>query len=141
MVAWRFVQFYPERVTAVGSFCTPYSPPAKQYIPLEMVVQALPNFKYQLHLNTPEAEKELNENTYNFFARVFRPIGDMKESIIDKKLNTLVAGRTVLPKSDAISDKVLQYYVDTYTKHGFRGSLNWYKQTKNNYEQCKGIYI
>ncbi|CAO3638582.1 unnamed protein product [Cunninghamella blakesleeana] len=139
MAAWRFAQFYPERVTAVGSFCTPYSPPSQQYIPLEAIVKVLPNFTYQLYLNTPEAEKELNENAYNFFARVFRPIGDMKASLVDKELKTLVAGRPVLPKHDVISDKVLQYYADTYTKHGFRGPLNWYKQTENNYKQCKDL--
>ncbi|CAO3607579.1 unnamed protein product [Cunninghamella echinulata] len=139
IVVWRLTQFYPERISAVASFCTPYSPPNQQYIPLETIVKALPNFKYQLYLNTAEAEKELNEHTYDFFARIFRPIGDMKASLIDKELNTLVAGRPVISKSDAISEKVLQYYADIYSKNGFRGPLNWYKQTKNNFEQCKEL--
>lgn len=61
-VAWRFTQFYPDRVKAVASFCTPYAPPSPVYVPLEDIVKALPNFSYQLYLVTPEAEKDLNGN-------------------------------------------------------------------------------
>ncbi|KAI8086621.1 Alpha/Beta hydrolase protein [Halteromyces radiatus] len=139
-VAWRFAQFYPDRVLAVGSFCTPYSPPARVHIPLEKVVEVLPNFKYQLYLVTPEAEKDINENTANFFARIFRPIAEAsKDPLIDPQTGTLQAGRSVVPKSDVISQKVFDYYVKAYQQAGARGGLNWYKQSFNNYNQCKDL--
>ena len=46
----------------VASFCTPYNPPEQQYIPLENLVEFMPNFKYQLYLVSPEAEQEINQH-------------------------------------------------------------------------------
>lgn len=139
-VTWRFGQFYPERVTALASFCTPYTVPQKQEVTLEQIVQVLPNFKYQLYLCTPEAEKELNANVAKFFRRIYRPVHDFdKGGLIDASTGRLVEGRPDRERSEYLSEKVLDYYVDQYTKRGFRGGLNWYKQTHNNFVQCKDL--
>ncbi|ORX54503.1 alpha/beta-hydrolase [Hesseltinella vesiculosa] len=126
-VAWRFAQFYPDR------------PALPVYVPLEAVVEKLPNFSYQLYLRSPPAEKEINENARAFYTRVFRPVSAARDALIDKTTGTLVAGRPVLPKADILPQKVLDYYVTMLEKYGARGGLNWYKQTKNNYEQCKDL--
>ena len=42
-------------------------PPEQQYRSVEDVVKILPNFTYQLHLITPEAAKEIDENVRPFF--------------------------------------------------------------------------
>ncbi|KAI8888328.1 alpha/beta-hydrolase [Backusella circina FSU 941] len=139
MVVWRFAQFYPDRVTAVASYCTPYSPAATQKITLEQVVAVLPNFTYQLYLNTPEAEKDINENIGKFFRRVFRPVKDAAGPLIDPKTHRLAEGRPDIARSEYLPEKVLDYYIKAYTAQGARGGLNWYKQTENNYEQCKGL--
>lgn len=60
LLAWRFTQFYPDRVRAVASFCTPYRPASHVYVPLEDIVKKYPNFTYQLYLTTPEAEREID---------------------------------------------------------------------------------
>lgn len=137
-VAWRFAQFYPDRVLNVGCYCTPFVPPAREFVPLEKVVEALPNLKYQLRFSSPEAEKEINDNIPSFFARVFRPSSEAHEAWIDPETGTVIAGRPVVPKSDMIPQKVFDHYVSIYTKTGSHGSLNWYKQGWNNYVQCKG---
>lgn len=140
LAIWRFGQFYPERVKALASFCTPYMPPAQKEVTLEQIVQALPNFKYQLYLNTPEAEKELDANVAKFFRRVQRPIAEHDgNTIVDEKTNRIVETRPDRPLSDAIPQKVFDYYVAAYTKRGFHGGLNWYKQTHNNFVQCKDL--
>lgn len=139
IVAWRFAQFYPERVKAVASYCTPYTAPATAPITLEQIVKILPNFAYQLYLGTPEAEKELDENVGKFFRRMFRPIGDMDAPLIDRKTNRLVEGRPDRTRHEIIPEKVFDYYVKAYTERGNRGGLNWYKQTQNNFEQCKDL--
>ncbi|KAI8138010.1 Alpha/Beta hydrolase protein [Fennellomyces sp. T-0311] len=138
MSAWRFAQFYPERVLAVGSFCTPYTPPEKVYYPLEEIVKRVPNFGYQLHLVTPAAEAEINNNTEAFFKRIFRPVAEA-ESLLDKKHNMLVQGRPEVQRSDAISQKVIDYYVAMYKKAGAGGSLQLYKRRKYSYEDCKDL--
>ncbi|RCH79176.1 hypothetical protein CU098_005202 [Rhizopus stolonifer] len=138
-VVWRFAQFYPDRVRAVASFCTPYTAPATQPVTLEQIVQVLPNFKYQLYLNTPEAEKDLNENVGKFFRRIFRPVAEMKEPLIDPETTRLAEGRSDMERSEKVPEKVMNYYIEWYTKRGARGGLNWYKQTHNNYVQCKDL--
>lgn len=138
IVTWRFGQFYPNRVKALASFCTPYSPPSQQDFTLEQITQVLPNFKYQLYLCTPEAEKDINDNVGNFFRRIFRPIGDA-HSLFDRKTKRLAEGREDLARHETLPEKVLDYYIEWYTKQGARGGLNWYKQTHNNFVQCKDL--
>lgn len=139
MVVWRFAQFYPDRVIAVASYCTPYMPPHTQKITLEQIVAVLPNFTYQLYLNTPEAEKDINENVGKFFRRVFRPVKDAAGPLICPETHRLAEGRPDAVRSEYIPEKVLDYYIKAYTERGARGGLNWYKQTSNNYEQCKDL--
>lgn len=139
IVTWRFGQFYPERVKALVSFCTPYIKPATEEATLEDIVKVLPNFKYQIYLGTPEAEKELNENVGKFFRRIFRPIADIDEPLIDPKTNRLVEGRPDKTRHEKVPQKVMDYYIKTYTERGARGGLNWYKQTHNNFVQCKDL--
>ncbi|KAG2204320.1 hypothetical protein INT47_009362 [Mucor saturninus] len=137
-VTWRFGQFYPDRVKALASFCTPYLPVAQEEVTLEQIVKVLPNFKYQLYLAGPDAEKDMNDNFPKFFNRIFRPIADM-EHLIDPELGTLAEGRSDRPRSDKVPQKVMDYYVEAYTKQGARGGLNWYRQTHNNFVQCKNL--
>ncbi|KAI8967459.1 Alpha/Beta hydrolase protein [Mycotypha africana] len=138
LVVWRFAQFYPERVNAIASFCTPYMPPHKQEISLEQIVQAVPNFSYQLYLVTPEAEKDINDNVGKFFRRIFRPVNDMVgDPFIDPDTKRLAEGRRDC--KSLVPAKVLDYYIEWYTKRGARGGLNWYKQTHNNFHQCKNL--
>ncbi|CAO3684646.1 unnamed protein product [Rhizopus stolonifer] len=139
LVIWRFGQFYPDRVKALASFCTPYVPPAQQDVTLEQIVERLPNFKYQLYLNTPEAEQDLDNNIGKFFRRVFRPISEMKETLIDPATGTLAEGRADRERSEKLHPLAYNYYVEQYTKRGSKGGLNWYKQTHNNYVQCKDL--
>ncbi|KAI9319347.1 Alpha/Beta hydrolase protein [Dichotomocladium elegans] len=138
LVAWRICQYYPTRIEAVASFCTPYFAPSKEYVPLADLVKILPNFKYQLYLITPEAEKDINGDPEAFFKRMFRPVGDM-EPLIDKEIGTLVTGRPLRSKSDAIPQKVLDYYVSRYRARGAGKSLNMYKRHRYNYEAAKDL--
>lgn len=137
-VTWRFGQFYPERVKALASYCTPYTTPATQDVTLEQIVQVLPNFKYQLYLRTPEAEDDINNNVGKFFRRIFRPVAD-GQPLIDPVTNRLAEGREDRPRHEKIPEKVMDYYIKAYTQQGARGGLNWYKQTHNNYVQCKDL--
>lgn len=52
MVAWRFADFFPDRIIAIASVCTPYMPPAQPSTPYldieELVHTKMPNFGYQI---------------------------------------------------------------------------------------------
>ncbi|KAG0173548.1 hypothetical protein DFQ28_002148 [Apophysomyces sp. BC1034] len=140
MLAWRFTQFYPERVNAVGSFCTPYRPESKVRMTLEQIVERLPNFKYQLSFaNDPEIEREFSTHTRDIFTRLFRPISEIDGPFLDPKTGRVAEGRGKREKSDALPQAILDYYVEQYQRAGAHGSLNWYKQTGNNWENCKDL--
>ena len=54
-----------ELTGAFTRFSIPYSPPVKKYIPLEGVVEKVPNFAYQLYFASPESTKEIEANVRN----------------------------------------------------------------------------
>ncbi|KAL0095611.1 Alpha/Beta hydrolase protein [Phycomyces blakesleeanus] len=139
-VVWRFSQFYPERVKAIASFCTPYGPRPPVRLTLEQVVQNLPNFKYQLYLCTPEAEQEINAYPREFFTALFRTVNEQSgRKLLDLKTGKLVEGRPAVKKSDLVPQKVLDHYVEMVKKHGSRGGLNWYKQVLRNWDESEGL--
>lgn len=89
---------------------------------------------------TPEAEKDLNHNFGKFFRRIFRPVAEQfGHPLLDPKTNRFAEGREDRPISSAVPQKVMDYYISTYTKYGARGGNNWYKQTRNNFKQCQGL--
>ncbi|KAI7850491.1 Alpha/Beta hydrolase protein [Circinella umbellata] len=141
--AWRFTQFYPERVIGVSSFCIPYSPPSKEYTPIEEIVKLVPILTYQQYLTTPRAEQEINEHLEDFFKRLFRPISEVKQSsiadIYDMETKSLVVGRPLVPKSDSLPQKVFDYYIEKYQKPKIAGSLQYYKRGEVNFEECKDL--
>ncbi|KAI8877153.1 alpha/beta-hydrolase [Backusella circina FSU 941] len=140
--AWRFSQFYSNRVSAVASFCTPYTPPAPIPMTLEDVVALLPNFEYQLYLRTSDAEREISSDLSKFFCRLFQPVDDTDPPIVDPKTKKIVQGRRDLARSRLLPLKILEYYIEQYKRPGaVRGSLCWYKQTENNYEECKDLDV
>ncbi|KAI8990332.1 Alpha/Beta hydrolase protein [Pilobolus umbonatus] len=140
LLSFRFAQFYPSRVKAVTSFCTPYTPPFPQPITLEEVVRILPNFDYQLYLADPRAEKDIDNNVGKFYRRVFRAYeDDISCTFIDPVTNHLAEGMADVPPSAKLHPKVLDYYIKWCTIRGARGGLNWYKQTGNDYKHCKDL--
>jgi soluble epoxide hydrolase/lipid-phosphate phosphatase len=109
---------------------------------LEEIVELLPNFEYQLYLCTPEAEKDISSNLPKFFCRLFQPVEDTDPPIVDPKTKKMVKGRRYLPRSRLLSPEILECYVELYKQQGaVRGSLQWYKQTENNYEDCKDLDV
>lgn len=74
-----------------------------------------------------------------FFRRIFRPITDMDGPLIDPETNRLAEGRPDRVRHEKVPMKVMEYYIRTFTERGARGGLNWYKQTHNNYVQCKDL--
>ncbi|ORY93084.1 Alpha/Beta hydrolase protein [Syncephalastrum racemosum] len=138
--AWRFAQFYPNRVKAIASFCTPYSAPSTFPKTFDELNARFPAFYYQRHLIAPEGEKDINSNLESFFKRVFCPIGEMTpDHFIDYNTMRFVEGRPDVPRSQALPAKILDYYVKHFQAIGIGNSLHWYKQTENNHEQCKGL--
>ncbi|GAA5908116.1 alpha/beta hydrolase [Sporobolomyces salmoneus] len=147
MVAWRFVDFFPDRVIAIASVCTPYLPPAQPstpYLDLEQLVHTkMPNFGYQLFFAEQETGAKLDEIAPQFFAGMFNEKwksekktggiaiqeGVMKRIIegwIDKKKN----GEQL---KQPVSEPEYDYYLSTFQKNGLQHPLNWYRTRRINF--------
>ncbi|GAB5589467.1 Bifunctional epoxide hydrolase 2 [Umbelopsis nana] len=127
------------RALAVAVFCTPYMPPNKVYVPLEKIVERVPNFRYQLRFSDPSCDQELDADPDAFFTRLLRGCDEGVGPLYDVKLDTIIRGRPAVPRSKAVSERQLQYYVDEYKKTGFHGPLNWYRTTKVKFEESKNL--
>ncbi|KAJ3112616.1 hypothetical protein HDU96_004367 [Phlyctochytrium bullatum] len=138
MVVWRMCLHYPERISAVGSICTAYTPPSSTFLPLDKVVEFLPQFQYQRWLVRPSTVEELEKNAERFFQITFRASGESADlvSLGDKGLS---AAPKTLPPSSLFSSADLQYYVDNYKARGFKSSLYYYKTRAVNFDEEKGL--
>ncbi|KAK1170419.1 bifunctional epoxide hydrolase 2 [Acipenser oxyrinchus oxyrinchus] len=139
-VVWNMTQCYPERVRAVASLNTPLFPAKPDVNPMERI-KSVPIFDYQLYFQKPGvAEAEMEENLERTFKLMFVGSGD--EDLKNPSLNTVgVCKRGGLfvgklqdpPRSRILSESALQYYVQQYSKTGFRGPLNWYRNMEKNW--------
>ena len=61
-LACGFSFHLPNDIHWIIRLSTPFSPPTKQYIPLEDIVKKVPNYAYQLYLADPDSTKEIEAN-------------------------------------------------------------------------------
>ncbi|ETN06686.1 hypothetical protein PPTG_12737 [Phytophthora nicotianae INRA-310] len=144
---WRMCLYHPERVIAVCGVCTPYIPPSKTYIPLEVVVKKVPQFKYQQFLaNTDVSGKVLDASPRRLLTAMFRKPSEMG----------LRASRMSLPKmlmavdsdldhpvftqcSTLLSEAELDYYVKQYSISKFASACQTYATGKIDFENERGL--
>jgi pimeloyl-ACP methyl ester carboxylesterase len=136
-LVWRLALWYPERIRAVFSICTPYGPPTKTYLSPEQVVQRLPNFTYQLHLAGPEVEARIKgrDSTRQFVNGIYGGSGPNRERIMDVSKGILFENLPKVGRSPLFTPEEEEYYVSEYERTGLRGPLNWYRTRKVNYEE------
>ncbi|XP_066468080.1 bifunctional epoxide hydrolase 2 [Tiliqua scincoides] len=139
---WNMALFYPERVRAVASLNTPYSP-AKSGVDVMEKIRSVPAFAYQLYFQEPgvaeaELEKNLNQ-TLKMVIRSTRKEDKMEGLSLDmpnvqKRGRLLVELPTDVLPSSLLPEPVLQYYIQQFQKSGFRGPLNWYRNMQTNWD-------
>ncbi|KAG0320740.1 hypothetical protein BGZ99_004337 [Dissophora globulifera] len=126
-LVWRFGLWFPHRLHGIirlttkpstpidtsSSLCTPFNPPTTQYRSLEEITKIVPEFEYQLNLADPGTVARMDEKAKQFL-----------DSIMD-------AGN--------MNQEDLDYMLEQYRIHGFRGPLNYYKTTRINYDDEIGL--
>ncbi|KAF9182091.1 hypothetical protein BGZ51_004965 [Haplosporangium sp. Z 767] len=113
-LVWRLGLYYPNRVIGIISICTPYNPPMQHYLSLEEIVKLVPEFEYQLGFADPKSTAEMDANVDGVLGNILR--------------------------MGQIHEKDLEYMVNQYKHSGFRGPLNYYKTTKINFEDERGLH-
>lgn len=134
-MAYRLALWHPRLVTHLFSICTPYFKPAKRYVPLEEYLKQgkATNFGYQLKLRDGQIDgitskhqiKQVLNAAYSGEGQdVTRGFSIQHGFDIENLSN--------LKPTKLVSDALLDYYADQYSRNGLRGtselnSRNWPK--------------
>ena len=139
-IAWNSLLLHPERYTALVAMSVPYSGRSKSSPTATLKKAQGDNFYYTLYFQEPGvAEKELDADPRGFLSRLYLSPDSPREppAITDRKR---VAGGWIprmgaskgLP--DWLTQKELDYYVAEFTEAGFRGGINFYRNSERNWE-------
>ncbi|XP_051579081.1 bifunctional epoxide hydrolase 2 [Myxocyprinus asiaticus] len=138
-LVWNMAQYHPERVRAVASLNTPLFPVDPKTNPMEKL-KAMPIFDYQIYFQKPGvAEAEMEKNLERTFKLMFYASHEtdthpkFSSAGVCQRGGLFVGSPDDPPRSAILSESALQYYVQQYTKSGFRGPLNWYRNGERNW--------
>lgn len=140
-VAWGAAQLHPDRVAGVVGLSVPPVPRA-QTPPTQAFRKIFgDNFFYMLYFQQPGvADAELGDDPARTMRRMLgglRPPGDSDEA------NRMVAPGPMgfidrLPEPDGLPDWIsadeFDHYLTEFTRTGFTGGLNWYRNLDRNWE-------
>ncbi|XP_030605103.1 bifunctional epoxide hydrolase 2 isoform X2 [Archocentrus centrarchus] len=138
-LVWAMAKYFPERIRAVASLNTPLFKLNPSVPPAE-ALKALPIFDYQIYFQTPgvaeaELEKDL-ERTFKifFFSSSERDRPALSTAGVCARGGLFVGLPEQIPRSSMLTEADLQYYVSQYKERGFRGPLNWYRNSDANWK-------
>jgi pimeloyl-ACP methyl ester carboxylesterase len=127
-LAWKTAWLHPDRVRAVGGLSVPFAPRASAP-PLGLMCEHLgPDF-YMVWFQQPGvAEAALRR--------------DVRRTLATPRVwdAAWAEDRDEQPSTPAfLTEAELQVYVDAYTRTGFRGGLNYYRNLDRNWERTAGV--
>jgi pimeloyl-ACP methyl ester carboxylesterase len=141
MVAWHMPLLHPDRVAAVVGMSVP-PVPRPQAPPTQIWREQFgENFFYILYFQEPGiAEADLGRDTSETMRRVFG--GPRRPDATDAMARMLAPGPAGwverLPDPVALADWIssdeFKHYVAEFTRTGFTGGLNWYRNFDRNWE-------
>lgn len=141
MVVWNAPLLHPDRVGAVAALSVPPVPRPKRPVTVALRRTFGENFFYILYFQEPGvADAELNGDPARVMRRMMgglRLAGDQKAA-----LRMVAPGPDGfidrLPEPDGLPDWINQdeidYYIAEFTRTGFTGGLNWYRNMDRNWE-------
>jgi soluble epoxide hydrolase/lipid-phosphate phosphatase len=128
MLGWRMSQYFPDRVLSLVSICTAFQATHPEYIPLDVLIEKLPNLAYQKVLSEFDTDHELDANVSDFFDTMFQPLS---KPFVPS--NDLI--KWFIPKNKLSNQQDMSYHKEMYKKGGFHGGLNWYRTRELNHIQ------
>jgi pimeloyl-ACP methyl ester carboxylesterase len=146
VVVWNAPLLHPDRVAAVGALSVPPLPRAQQQPTQAFRGTFGENFFYILYFQEPGvADAELNGDPGRTMRRMMGGLqltGDQSAA-----LRMVAAGpegfidRLPEPaaRPDWISQDELDHYISEFTRTGFTGGLNWYRNMDRNWETTPAL--
>ena len=138
-VAWHAAQWRPDLFHAVCGMSVPFTPPGYVDVLTALEKMGISDFYLQYFQKPGVAEAELQKDIRNSLRRLyFAASGDHEEKGkgFARVTTGALLGNTVdPPKLPAwLSEADLDYYVQEFSRTGFRGGLNWYRNLRRNWE-------
>jgi pimeloyl-ACP methyl ester carboxylesterase len=138
---WGSAQLHPDRVAAVVGLSVPPVPPAQ--VPPTQAFRAIfgDNFFYMLYFQEPGvADAELAADPAKTIRRMMAGLrrADDKLAALRMIQPGPVGFVDRLPEADGLPDWIsaeeLDHYITEFTRTGFTGGLNWYRNLDRNWE-------
>jgi pimeloyl-ACP methyl ester carboxylesterase len=155
-VAWQMALRHPDRVAGVVGVNTPHHDRAPAD-PIELMRKRFGELMYIVQFQNPsrEADKIFNsrvEQTFDAFMRKPVPRQDTAPAEpptagvgASPRLNLafpqMIAGYDARhdPRTPILSAEEKKVFVDTFTRSGFTGGINWYRNWTRNWQRAAGL--
>jgi pimeloyl-ACP methyl ester carboxylesterase len=138
-VAWTAAMMRPDRFRAVIALSVPYRP--RGLVP---PTSAMPRRDdavfYQLYFQAPgRAEADLQADPRRSLLKIFAASSggsgrDVSQIAMVRADRPYLAGNAVPPPPSWLGEAELDFYTTEYTRTGFAGGLNWYRNIDRNWE-------
>ena len=141
-VAWHAALLRPDRFRAVIGLSVPYRPRGRVR-PTTVMPQTQDAVFYQLHFQTPgvaeaEFERDIRASIASTLLRLSgdAPADTPPFSMVPRSggMAWLGAGLGSAPLPAWITEADIDFYTAAFTRTGFRGGLNWYRNIDRNWE-------
>jgi pimeloyl-ACP methyl ester carboxylesterase len=147
-VVWMMPLLHPDRVAGVIGVNTAFLPRAPSP-PIEMLRRMRGENNYVVAFQEPGvADAALAKDVEKTFRLFFRKSRMTAEEFAKlpadspaRKFELLSALEAEIPEDAPLilSEEELDFYVDTYTRTGFTGGINWYRNIDRNWELTKDV--
>jgi pimeloyl-ACP methyl ester carboxylesterase len=150
IVCWNSLLLHPDRFSALAAMSVPYNGRGERSPIDGMRAANGENFYYILYFQEPGvAEKELDADPHGLISRLYLSPDSPREAplITDPKRSAGgFLGRRGAAKGlpSWLTQKDLDYYVGEFTRAGFRGGINYYRNFDRNWQttpQLTGVKI
>ena len=141
-VAWHCALLRPDRFRAVVGLSVPFRPRAP-VAPTSLMPRRDDALFYQLYFQTPGvAEAEFDRDVRQTVVKLlFGTSGDAPRGAADHGIGMVARNGGILTEMPSpgalpawLSVADIDFYVEEFTRTGFRGGLNWYRNIDRNWE-------
>ncbi len=147
-VVWHLAQRVPERVRGVAGLSVPFIPRGEHDPISTLEFLFVDKFFYILYFQQPGvADGDLAADTEDSLRRIVSAWADNPDNDPARMMRSLPRVGTGikewLPKAHNLpswmSEEDFSYYVEEFTRTGFTGGLNWYRNLRRNWEITQNL--
>jgi len=145
LLLWQMAMLAPERIDSLAILNIPHFP-RSPVDPIDVMRERFGNDFYIVNFqDSDEADRVFSEDPRHFINRMMRR-NQLTREQFDKlppqyKVVSLLR-QTLAQKGSGdalLSDEELDYYAAGFTRSGFTGPINWYRNWSHNWKQLEGV--